>query len=50
VLDLPSDAGVEESKTRLAELHARYREDYRAYYGSAKKDRLRCAAQIRPSC
>ena len=32
VLDLPSDAGVEESKTRLAELHALYREDYRAYY------------------
>ena len=32
VLDLPSDAGVEESKTRLAELHAVYREDYRAYY------------------
>ncbi len=32
VLDLPSGAGVEESKTRLAELHARYRDDYRAYY------------------
>jgi rhamnulose-1-phosphate aldolase/alcohol dehydrogenase len=32
VLDLPADAGVEESKTRLAELHATYREDYRAYY------------------
>jgi len=32
VLDLPSDADVEESKTRLAELHATYREDYRAYY------------------
>ena len=32
VLDLPSDADVEESKTRLAELHALYREDYRAYY------------------
>jgi rhamnulose-1-phosphate aldolase/alcohol dehydrogenase len=32
VLDLPSGAGVEESKTRLAELHARYRDDYRDYY------------------
>jgi rhamnulose-1-phosphate aldolase/alcohol dehydrogenase len=32
VLDLPSGAGVEESKTRLAELHARYRDDYRNYY------------------
>jgi rhamnulose-1-phosphate aldolase/alcohol dehydrogenase len=32
VLDLPSDASQEESTTRLAELHAEYREDYRSYY------------------
>ncbi|MCS5721581.1 bifunctional aldolase/short-chain dehydrogenase [Herbiconiux sp. CPCC 203407] len=32
VLDLPADASVEESIARLKELHAAYREDYRAYY------------------
>src|SRR5215207_985019 len=32
VLDLPSDAGIDESVTRLAELHDSYRSDYRAYY------------------
>jgi len=32
VLDLPADASVEESITRLRELHAQYREDYAAYY------------------
>ncbi|TFV59390.1 bifunctional aldolase/short-chain dehydrogenase [Mycobacterium sp. PS03-16] len=32
VLDLPADATVEDCKARLAELHAAYREDYRAYY------------------
>ncbi len=32
VLDLPADAGIEESKARLKELHAAYREDYQAYY------------------
>jgi rhamnulose-1-phosphate aldolase/alcohol dehydrogenase len=32
VLDLPPTAPIEEMKTRLRELHAAYREDYRAYY------------------
>ncbi|KAA0114539.1 bifunctional aldolase/short-chain dehydrogenase [Mycolicibacterium sp. P9-22] len=32
VLDLPTDAGIEECKARLTELHERYRADYRAYY------------------
>ncbi|MFK4297293.1 rhamnulose-1-phosphate aldolase/alcohol dehydrogenase [Arthrobacter sp. GAS37] len=34
VLDLPADAGIEESIARLKELHAAYREDYQAYYDS----------------
>ncbi|MER7207704.1 bifunctional aldolase/short-chain dehydrogenase [Streptosporangium sp. NPDC020072] len=32
VLDLPASASVEESITRLRELHERYRADYQAYY------------------
>jgi rhamnulose-1-phosphate aldolase/alcohol dehydrogenase len=32
VVDLPGIASAEEIKDRLRELHARYREDYRAYY------------------
>ena len=32
VLDLPSDASVEDSIARLKELHESYREDYSAYY------------------
>ncbi|MEH3154787.1 MAG: bifunctional aldolase/short-chain dehydrogenase [Gordonia paraffinivorans] len=32
VLDLPGTAPVEEMRERLTELHARYRQDYRAYY------------------
>ncbi|MCX7522552.1 bifunctional aldolase/short-chain dehydrogenase [Microbacterium sp. STN6] len=32
VLDLPADASVEESVTRLRELHEAYRADYEAYY------------------
>jgi rhamnulose-1-phosphate aldolase/alcohol dehydrogenase len=32
VLDLPTDATVDEAKARLAELHASYRENYAAYY------------------
>ena len=32
VLDLPSVAGVEDSITRLRELHEEYRADYQAYY------------------
>ncbi|WP_037603467.1 bifunctional rhamnulose-1-phosphate aldolase/short-chain dehydrogenase [Streptacidiphilus rugosus] len=32
VLDLPATASLEEAKSRLAELHTRYREEYRAYY------------------
>jgi rhamnulose-1-phosphate aldolase/alcohol dehydrogenase len=32
VLDLPPDAPLEQAVARLGELHAAYREDYRAYY------------------
>lgn len=32
ILDLPTDASVEDSVNRLKELHAAYREDYQAYY------------------
>ena len=32
VLDLPPDAPLDEAVARLGELHAAYREDYRAYY------------------
>ncbi|TDQ03034.1 MULTISPECIES: bifunctional rhamnulose-1-phosphate aldolase/short-chain dehydrogenase [unclassified Leifsonia] len=32
VLDLPADASIEESVTRLEELHEQYRADYQAYY------------------
>ncbi|MET8003921.1 bifunctional aldolase/short-chain dehydrogenase [Nonomuraea glycinis] len=32
VLDLPPDAALDEALARLRELHARYREDYAAYY------------------
>ncbi|MEO5875857.1 MAG: bifunctional aldolase/short-chain dehydrogenase [Streptosporangiaceae bacterium] len=32
VLDLPADAPLDQVKARLTELHAAYREDYRAYY------------------
>ncbi|OLL73912.1 putative rhamnulose-1-phosphate aldolase / Predicted lactaldehyde dehydrogenase [Pseudonocardia sp. Ae168_Ps1] len=32
VVDLPADAGVEETVARLRELHETYREGYRAYY------------------
>ncbi|PRY01691.1 bifunctional aldolase/short-chain dehydrogenase [Allonocardiopsis opalescens] len=32
VLDLPPDAPIEDTVTRLRELHAAYREEYRAYY------------------
>jgi rhamnulose-1-phosphate aldolase/alcohol dehydrogenase len=32
LLDLPPDAGYEAAASRLRELHAAYREDYRAYY------------------
>ncbi|HEV7964819.1 MAG TPA: bifunctional aldolase/short-chain dehydrogenase [Actinoplanes sp.] len=32
VLDLASDASLEEVEARLKELHAAYRDDYRAYY------------------
>ncbi|MFB7953629.1 bifunctional aldolase/short-chain dehydrogenase [Streptomyces sp. NPDC056045] len=32
VLDLPADASQDEAEARLRELHAEYREEYRAYY------------------
>jgi len=32
LLDLPATATVEEQRSRLRELHAQYRDDYRAYY------------------
>ncbi|MCU1475440.1 MAG: short-chain dehydrogenase [Subtercola sp.] len=36
ILDLPASASVEESITRLKELHAAYREEYAAYYDRNK--------------
>jgi rhamnulose-1-phosphate aldolase/alcohol dehydrogenase len=38
VLDLPSDASIEDSVARLEELHEQYRADYQAYYDRNKKD------------
>ncbi|WP_417365669.1 bifunctional aldolase/short-chain dehydrogenase [Glutamicibacter arilaitensis] len=38
VLDLPANASVEEQLKRLHELHAEYREDYRAYYEAHKEE------------
>jgi rhamnulose-1-phosphate aldolase/alcohol dehydrogenase len=38
LLDLPADAGVEESITRLHELHEAYRADYQGYYDRNKTD------------
>ncbi|WP_445997048.1 bifunctional aldolase/short-chain dehydrogenase [Okibacterium fritillariae] len=38
VLDLPSDASIEDSIARLEELHEQYRADYQAYYDRNKKD------------
>jgi rhamnulose-1-phosphate aldolase/alcohol dehydrogenase len=38
VLDLPSDASIEDSIARLDELHEQYRADYQAYYDRNKKD------------
>ncbi|WP_062212959.1 bifunctional rhamnulose-1-phosphate aldolase/short-chain dehydrogenase [Demequina oxidasica] len=38
VLDLPSDASVEDSITRLKELHTDYRADYQAYYDAHATD------------
>jgi rhamnulose-1-phosphate aldolase/alcohol dehydrogenase len=38
VLDLPASASVEEQLKRLHELHAEYREDYRAYYEAHKAE------------
>jgi rhamnulose-1-phosphate aldolase len=32
ILDLPADASIEDSISRLTQLHAAYREDYQAYY------------------
>jgi rhamnulose-1-phosphate aldolase/alcohol dehydrogenase len=32
LLDVPASASLEEQKDRLTELHAQYREEYRAYY------------------
>ncbi|MDQ0632649.1 rhamnulose-1-phosphate aldolase/alcohol dehydrogenase [Arthrobacter pascens] len=32
ILDLPADASIEDSVSRLSELHTAYREEYQAYY------------------
>ena len=52
VLDLPADAPLEDAVARLRELHAAYREDYRAYYERHADAGLarRCAAPTRRSC
>ncbi|WP_169793856.1 bifunctional aldolase/short-chain dehydrogenase [Pseudarthrobacter enclensis] len=36
ILDLPADASIEDSISRLTELHTAYREDYQAYYDRHK--------------
>ncbi|MFF2841576.1 bifunctional aldolase/short-chain dehydrogenase [Paenarthrobacter sp. NPDC057981] len=36
ILDLPADTSLEDSVTRLKELHAEYRQDYQAYYDRHK--------------
>jgi rhamnulose-1-phosphate aldolase/alcohol dehydrogenase len=38
VLDLSADASVDDSRTRLAELHVAYRADYQAYYDRHSSD------------
>jgi rhamnulose-1-phosphate aldolase/alcohol dehydrogenase len=38
VLDLPADAAIDDSRTRLAELHEAYRLDYQAYYDRHASD------------
>ncbi|MDN4481059.1 bifunctional aldolase/short-chain dehydrogenase [Demequina muriae] len=38
VLDLPADASVDDSITRLKELHEEYRADYQAYYDAHATD------------
>jgi rhamnulose-1-phosphate aldolase/alcohol dehydrogenase len=38
VLDLPSDASIEDSVARLTELHEQYRADYAAYYEAHADD------------
>jgi rhamnulose-1-phosphate aldolase/alcohol dehydrogenase len=38
VLDLPADASVDDSRTRLAALHEAYRADYQAYYSRHASD------------
>ncbi|TNB72971.1 bifunctional aldolase/short-chain dehydrogenase [Arthrobacter sp. BB-1] len=38
ILDLPADASVEDSISRLTELHTAYREDYQAYYDRHKDE------------
>ena len=49
VLDLPAGASVEESITRLTELHESYRADYQGYYDRNKTDasRRRFGGRIR---
>jgi rhamnulose-1-phosphate aldolase/alcohol dehydrogenase len=43
ILDLPADASIEDSVTRLKELHTAYREDYQAYYDRHAVSALRQA-------
>ena len=52
VLDLPATAPLDEVVARLGELHAAYREDYRAYYErhADPSPLRRCAVPTRPSC
>ena len=48
VLDLPPDAPLEDVIARLRELHAAYRQEYRAYYERLRDPRLAADARRRP--
>ena len=48
VLDLPPTAPLEETATRLRELHEAYRADYTAYYDAQRHRRLAGDARRRP--
>lgn len=48
ILDLPADASIEDSITRLKELHPAYREDYQAYYDRHAVPNRSLTSQARP--
>jgi rhamnulose-1-phosphate aldolase/alcohol dehydrogenase len=48
ILDLPADASIEDSISRLRELHTAYREDYQAYYDRHAVPSRSLTSQARP--